>query len=63
MTVDAKQGYHQVKVPDCDIKKLAFFPPDKKYAFNVILFGPVNTPAFYTCMMGTFKVEWYALFI
>ena len=26
-------------------------------------FGPVNALAFYTCMMGNFKVEWNAVFI
>ena len=26
-------------------------------------FGPVNAPAFYTCMMGNFKGEWDTLFI
>ena len=58
ITVDAKQGYHQVKVRSCDVEKLAFFAPDhKKYAFTVIPFWQVNAPAFYSCMMGNFKVE------
>ena len=64
ITVDAKQGYHQIKVRECDVEKLAFFgPDDKKYAFTVMPFGPVNAPAFYTCMMGSLKTEWDALFI
>ena len=28
--VDARQGYHQVKVRRFDIEKLAFFAPDDK---------------------------------
>ena len=64
ITVDTKQGYHKVKVRYCNIEKRAFFAPDQqKYAFKVMPFGPVNAPAFYTRMMGNFKVEWYALFI
>ena len=30
ITVDAKQGYHQVKVRECDVKKFAFFAPNHK---------------------------------
>ena len=26
-------------------------------------FGPVNAPAFYSCMINNFKIEWDALFI
>ena len=58
ITVDTKQGFHQVKVRECDIDKLTFFAPNhKKYAFKVMPFGPVNATAFYTCMMGNFKIE------
>ena len=64
ITIDTKQGYHQFKVRDCDIEKLTFFGPDhKKYAFKVMPFGPVNSPIFYTSMMGNFREEWDALFI
>ena len=58
ITVDAKQGYHQVMDRECDIEKLAFFAPNhNKYVFKVMPFEPVNTPAFYTCMMGNFEVK------
>ena len=64
ITVDEKQGYHQVMVRECDIKKLAFFAPKhKKYAFKVMPFGPINAPAFYICMVINFNVEWDTLFI
>ena len=65
ITVDAEQGYHlRARIRECDAEKLTFFAPNhKKYAFTVMPFGPVNVPEFYTCMMGTFKVEWAALFI
>ena len=58
ITVDDKQGYHQISVRKCDIENLVFFAPDSKmYEFTVMPFGPVNEPAFYSCMMGTFKDE------
>ena len=38
ISLDAKQGYHQVKVRDSDKEKLAFFSPDnKKYTFRKII--------------------------
>ena len=47
ITVDAKQGYHQITVRDFDVEKLAFFGSDNKtYGFTIIPFGPVNTPPF-----------------
>ena len=56
ITVDARQGYHQVMVHAIDREKLVFFAQDdKKYCFKVMAFGPVNTPSFYSCMMGNLK--------
>ena len=64
ITVDAKQGYHKVTVRECGVEKLALFAPDhKKYDFKVIPFEPVNSPAFYSCMMINFKREWDTLFL
>ena len=64
ITVDAKQGYHQVSVSSIDREKLAFFATDhKKYTFKVMLFGPTNAPTFYTCMMGDFQREWVQLYL
>ena len=64
ITVDARQGYHQVSVRKIDREKLAFFAPDhKKYCFKVMPFGPTNAPPFYTCMMHQLRDEWEILFI
>ena len=64
ISLDARQGYHQVAVRKEDREKLAFFSPDDlKYCFNVMPFGPTNAPAFYTAMMKNFKDEWDSLFI
>jgi len=56
ISLDARQGYHQVGVRESDSEKLAFF-------FNVMPFGPTNAPAFYTTMMKNFQDEWDILFI
>ena len=64
ITVDARQGYHQVSVRQVDREKLAFFAPNyKKYAFKVMPFGPTNAPPFYTCMMHQLRDEWEILFL
>jgi len=64
ITVDVRQGYHQVSVRRADREKLAFFAPDhKKYCFKVMPFGPTNEPPFYTCMMHQLRDEWEILFV
>ena len=63
ISLDAKQGYHQVRVVKVDQEKLAFFAPNgKKYTFTVMPFGPTNAPSFYTCMMNDFQTDWNLLF-
>jgi len=63
ISLDARQGYHQVRVRKVDREKLAFFAPNnKKYCWNVMPFGPTNAPSFYTAMMKNFKDEWDNLF-
>ena len=64
ISLDARQGYHQVSVRHMDREKLAFFAPDgNKYCFNVMPFGLTNAPAFYPAMMKNLKDEWDLLFI
>ena len=64
ISLDARQGYHQVSVRKLDREKLVFFAPnDRKYCFNVIPFGPTNAPTFYTAMMKDFKDDWDKLFV
>ena len=56
ITLDARQGYHQIAVRGCDQEKLAFFTPDgSKKTFVVMPFGPKNAPSFYTAMMKDFQ--------
>ena len=56
ISLDARQGYHQVAVRQSDREKLAFFAPNnQKYTFRVMPFGPTNTLGFYSAMMKNFK--------
>ena len=64
ITVDCRQGYHQITVRVFDREKLAFYAPNgKKYCFKVMPFGPMNAPTFYTCIMVVLKTEWDILFL
>ena len=59
ITLDARQGYHQIAVRLRDQEILAFFTPDgSNKTFVVIPFGPKNEPSFYTAMMKEFQREW-----
>ena len=50
--LDARSGYHQIRVCKIGQEKLAFFKPNStKKTFKVMTFGPKNAPAFYTAMM------------
>ncbi len=46
MSLDNRQGYHQIAVRPTNQEKLAFFRPDgKKYTFPIRPFGPQNAQA------------------
>ena len=63
ISVDAKSGFHQIRVRWADREKLAFAGPNGTlYTFNVMPFGPVNAPACYTVLMFLMRQEWQALF-
>ena len=63
ISVDSAQGYHQIRVWACDKDKLAFFAPDdEKYTWEVIPFGPTNTPTFFTVKTRVMQREAMALF-
>ena len=58
ISLDSRQGYHQVTVRKIDREKLVSFSPDGwKYTFKVIPFGPINAPVFYFAMMKNMKTN------
>ena len=64
ISLDARQGYHQISVRHVDIEKLSFFALDnQKYIFLIMTFGPTNDPGFYSDMIKNFKDEWDMLSI
>ena len=64
ISLDARQGYHQISVRHVDIEKLSFFALDnQKYTFLVIQFGVTYSPGFYSDVIKNFKYKWDVLFI
>jgi hypothetical protein len=63
VSLDCRQGFHQISIRHSDQEKNAFFTPDgDKECFTVVPFGPTNGPATYTAMMFELRLEWIALF-
>ena len=59
ITVDSKQGCHQIDVYVLHQDKLASFAPNnRKYVFKIMPFGPINALEFYTFMVQDFHSEW-----
>ena len=64
ISLDVRQGYHQISVCRVYREKLAFFAPDnQKYTFLVMPFDPTNATGFYSAMMKNFKDKWIMIFI
>ena len=62
--LDACQGYHQISVQPFHQEKLAFFASENhKYCWEVMPFGSINEPLFYSDMIINFKDEWDTLFL
>jgi hypothetical protein len=63
ISLDFRQGFHQIAIRHSDQEKTAFFTPDgDKESFTVMPFGRTNEPATYTAMMFELHLEWIAMF-
>ena len=47
-----RYGYHQVIIKDEDIFKIAFRIRDEHHEFVVMLFGLMNAPTYFMCLMN-----------
>ena len=63
ISLDARSGYHQIRVRKCDQERLAFFTPSgEKGTYKVLLFGSTNAQYFYTAMIQSLRKEWLLLY-
>ena len=64
ISLDARQGYHQILFCHVDRDKISFSKPEnQKYTFLIIPFDTTNAPGFYSAMMKNFVDKWDMLFI
>jgi hypothetical protein len=61
--IDLRLGYHQLKVRECNIPKIAFILRYGLYEFTVILFGLTNALAYFMYMMNKIFMEYLNKFV
>jgi hypothetical protein len=61
--IDLQSGYHQLRVRECDIPKIAFVLRYGLYEFTVMSFGLTNAPAYFMYMMNKVFMEYTDKFI
>jgi hypothetical protein len=61
--IDLRSGYHQLKVRECDIPKIAFVSRYGLYEFTVMSFGLTNAPAYFIYMLNKVFVEYLDKFV
>jgi hypothetical protein len=50
--IDLRSGYHQLKIQECDIPKIAFISRYGLYEYTVMSFRLTNAPAYYMYLMN-----------
>jgi hypothetical protein len=63
LEIDLRSGYHQLKIWESDIPKIAFRTWYGLYKYTVMSFILTNAPAYFTCLMNNVFMEYLDKFI
>jgi hypothetical protein len=61
--IDLRSGYHQLKIRECDIPKIAFILRYGLYEYTMMSFGLTNTPAYFMYLMNKVFMEYLDKFV
>jgi hypothetical protein len=61
--IDLQLGYHQLKIRECDIPKIAFILRYGLYEYTVMSVGLTNALAYFMYLMNTFFMEYLDKFV
>jgi hypothetical protein len=61
--IDLRSGYHQLKIRECDIPKIAFVSRYRLYEYTVMSFGLTNVPAYFMYLMNKVFMEYLDKFV
>jgi hypothetical protein len=61
--IDHRSGYHQLKIQECDIPKIAFVSRYGLYKYTVMSFGLTNAPAYFMYLMNNVFMEYLDKFV
>jgi hypothetical protein len=61
--IDLRTGYHQLKIRECDIPKIAFVSRYGLYEYTVMSFGLTNAPAYFMYLMNKVFMEYQYKFV
>jgi len=61
--IDLRSGYHQLKIWNTDISKIAFTTRYGLYEYTVMSFGLTNAPAYFMYMMNKVFMEYLDKFV
>jgi hypothetical protein len=61
--IDLQSGYHQLKIQESDIPKIAFITRYRLYEYTVMSFGLTNAPTYFMYLMNKVFMEYLDKFI